>query len=318
MMFKTCKQIIKRFLPGFLVFTFLVSLFPSMALAAESEDQTTEALVFKKLDVSIMPEYDDPRVLIVNEGTLVNKSSKPVTGQVSFSIPKSAEIGMACELVNGGQHSCQPWQKEDNGEYDLLSWKITKTLQPGEEYPVFWEYYYTPTQGFTAPDKTLDIGLISNYPLTQITFSIIQPLKATNVKLNPVIPLSGQTSEGMNLYSITYTDQPAGEKIPLNLSYTKTDPNPSKEKPQDPNSPLPQQGASGASLGNPQVLFPVLIFVLGLAIFVMYFLNKRKPVRRTRKNPDKNELERKKARQLLLQGKITEATYQEILADLED
>lgn len=326
----------RKFISALMMLAFIVTIVPIAAEAADGD--TKQALEFKKLDVSVMPEYDDPRVLIVNEGILVNKSSKPVSGEVSFIIPKNAEIGMACELVNGGQHSCQPWRKDDAGENDRLVWKITKTLQPGEEYPVFWEYYYTPAQGYTAPNKSIDIDLTSDYNMKQVAFTIVQPLKATEVKITPSIALSGQSSEGMNYYTTTYFNKPAGEKIPLNLAYTKSDPNPSKERPQDPNNPGPQGETTSSmlgGLGKPGIIFPLLIFILGLGIFVMYFLNQRKLSKITtktssrkdhkdtkeveRKAPkDPKELERKKARKMLLEGKISEETYLEIMADLED
>ncbi|MDA8235255.1 MAG: hypothetical protein M0Z31_10725 [Clostridia bacterium] len=92
-------------------------------------------MTMKDFSISVWPEYDDPRVLVIYQGTFVNTTGAelPKNTEVKFNIPKGAEIGMACELVDGGGHSCQPYKTDDKGDYVQLSWKTTKALKAGVE-----------------------------------------------------------------------------------------------------------------------------------------------------------------------------------------
>jgi len=124
-----------------LLLGFILGLLPLDSARAEAD------MVLKDFTVDVWPEYDDPRVLAIYQGTFVNNGSSDFDGYVKFNIPKEAQINMACEIVNGN-HLCQPYKTEDKGDYVELKWKTTKIIKPGQEYPVFLEFYYDP-----IPDK---------------------------------------------------------------------------------------------------------------------------------------------------------------------
>lgn len=308
-----------------------------------------DGMVLKNFKVSVWPEYDDPRVLVILEGTFVNTGNTDFNGSVYFNVPTGAQIGMACEIVDGGGHSCQPYKTEAKTEdTQSLSWKTTKAIKPGEEYPVFLEYYYNPIKGTT--DKTIDFTFQPSYNVQKLDLSIQQPLKAEKFSINPAPLSTSQDGQGFTYHDYTFANKTAGDKLNFKIVYTKTDPNPSKPKPANGNAAPQPTGDSGSgggsSLGTsaylqPGVLIPVILFVVVLVAFIVYAMNSQAKNRRAEErierikgkpakangnsgtnsggnsNP-KFVKEKKKLRQMLLDGQISEETYRELLADLED
>lgn len=325
----------KRFL-ALLMALALVLLTVPLSPASASGDMT-----MKDFSISVWPEYDDPRVLVIYQGTFVNTTGTdlPQNTVVKFNIPKGAEIGMACELVDGGGHSCQPYKTDDKGDYVQLSWKTTKLLKAGVEYPVFLEFYYNPFKGATT-DKKFDYKFIPTYTIQKLDLALKQPLKATDFKIDPAPASAGQDNEKFTNHYYTWNNLTVNDKdkVTLKISYTKTDPNPSVKK-----TVGQQQLASqeqGSSLGTnawtqPSVIVPVVLFVIILVAFVIYALNNSNRRNSERIHRIKNQAksrtsgqgtganpkvakEKKRLRQMLLNGEISEETYHELLMDMEE
>jgi len=64
-----------------IVFFSAVIIFPNIAIA-------DEGMILKKFQVDIWPEYDDPRVLVIYQGTFINNGTSDFSGYVKFKIPK--------------------------------------------------------------------------------------------------------------------------------------------------------------------------------------------------------------------------------------
>ncbi len=311
----------------------LIPFVPSSLAAQGSE------LAWKDLDLQVWPEYDDPRVLVIYNGTLTNISGKEYRGRVYFNIPKGItvnEIQMACEIVNGG-HQCQPYEIEDKGDYQVLSWKLTRPVAPGEDYPVWLEYYYNPLTG--SPDKTMTFDYIPYYKTENVKVTVKEPLKSTNFKIDPAPTSTGQDGEGFNNYIYNFQNIDANTPVKLNISYTRSEKKPSVEKANpNTNQQKPSDPLGTSAWKKPEVLVPVALFVIVLIAFIfysMYYSKNQPPTDRVnrihkkyggRNNYDsgtksnaspKTAREKKRIRQLLLDGKISEETYRELIADLE-
>lgn len=330
-MLSLTKKIFKNVLSGLLLLVMVLSTMPAMASAAE------EQMEFKDLKVSVWPEYDDPRVLVILEGTMVNTSQEPFQGEVKWNIPKgeNLEIGMACEIVNGG-HSCQPYEQKDKGDWIELTWKTTRSIAPGEEYPVFLEYYYNPIKG--SVDKEFEFPFQPNYQIDSLSLSVQQPLKAENFKVDPAPSSTNTDSGGFINHNYVFSNQTAADKIAVKVSYKKEDPKPSVEK-QVNNGGGGGQESSGlqttSSFKDAKVWVPAGFMVLILGGFIAYSIMQNKGKRRVdrldrlqskashskkNKGTQNSELarEKKKLRQQLFDGVISEETYLLLLAELED
>jgi len=300
----------------------------------------------KTMDFQLWPEYDDPRVLAILSGTLTNNSGQDFTGRAYFNVPKDIEVKMACELINGGQHSCQPYELEDKGDYQVLSWKVTKTISPGQEYPFWLEYYYNPLQG--SPEKTMEFSFIPYYKTSELKLTVKEPLKSSNFKIDPAPTTTGQDGEGFRNDYYTFQNLDADNPVNLKISYTRSETKPSVE----PLNPNANQNNSSDPLGTsawkkPEVLIPVVLFIIVLVAFIfysLYYSKNQPPTARVdrihreygdRGNGGKGSgskasggrnsgispqaaREKKRIRQMLLDGEISEQTYRELIEEIEN
>ena len=324
----------------FLVFTLLLPVSTGIASPADSLEIT-------EMDLQIWPEYDDPRVLSIYSGTIKNTSGQSFSGRISFNVPKNIQVNMACEIINGGQHSCQPYDLEDKGTYQVLTWKTTKPIAPGGEYPIWLEYYYSPLQG--SPNKTMELVYTPAYKTQALTLTVKQPLDSSDYTSTPAASSKQQDTEGFTNHYYKFNNIGPEQPVKLGISYTRTEVKPSV-KPADNNGNPDSTNPLGTSAWKkPEVFIPVTLFIIALAGFIiysMYYSKTQPPTARVdriqkkygntssskpgqkSKNGSKsnnngnksnnNSSEKKRIRQLLLDGKISEKTYRELIEEIDD
>ena len=341
---------IYKLLPVMLTLVLGLALIPQAtpALAASSQTASAQAvpvqsvtdsqLQMKNLDIQVWPEYDDKRVLTVFNGSLTNTSDKDFSGNVYFNVPKNIDVKMACELVNGTEHSCQPYELDNKGDYQVLHWKTTHPIAPGQDYPIWLEFYYNPLKGY--PNKTMTLDYTPYYKTQNLKLTIKEPLKSSNFTIDPAPSSSNQDSEGFKNDFYTFQNLQPNQLMSLKISYTRSEKEPSV-KPQNQNNNQ-QAAAASDPLGTsawqkPEVIIPVILFIIVLIIFIFYSLKSSKntpPTDRIKRIQNKygnsndakadnpfnksNGLaaEKKRIRQMLLDGEITEETYRELMNDL--
>ncbi|MBI2955571.1 MAG: zinc ribbon domain-containing protein [Chloroflexi bacterium] len=173
----------------------------------------------KNIKISVWPEYDESRVLVMYQGEFADKSSFPKS--VKFRLPKDAEIGQVCALSEKQEHLCQLY--ESKKEDDFI--ELTYTLP----IPTFFiEFYYNPIQG----EGVRDISFIySNlYPADKEDVEVQQPLRSADFAMTPN-PLSvGQDNRGFKYNQLSFDSVRAGQKVDLKIAYSKQDSRPSVPK----------------------------------------------------------------------------------------
>jgi hypothetical protein len=184
-------------------------------------------LVMARLRLSIWPEYDDPRVLIMLRGEMTPRQAFPAS--ITLPIPKGAEIIGAGMISEQNELLLHPHQVLPGDTYD--------TLQLNLPVPRFFvEFYYTP---FTTsgPEKRFVYSAPTTYPIELFEVDIQQPLKATAFTLDPA-PLERMTDrEGFTYHQFTYRDVGKGQSLTFTIAYTKTATTPSVAKKQPTSQP---------------------------------------------------------------------------------
>lgn len=229
-------------------------------VAAPTMAASDQAPTIKTMRLSLWPEYDDPRVLVIYQGEFADAGSFPQ--KVQFPTPVGAEINQVCALQQpGNEHLCQLYDTVA-GEDNTLG--ISYTL-PIPTY--FLEYYWDGVKG--APDKSFSFKYVSPYAVEKLFVEVQQPLKATNFKLDQTYASMTSDSLGMKYYNYTFTNVTPGQVISLDAAYTKEDNKPSVKK----------QGATGGT-GSVNTTALVGIGAAALVVFVIGFVAfKRKPAR---------------------------------------
>ena len=196
------------------------------APTAPAETEKTPAAVpptelrIARFQLSIWPEYDDPRVLLIIRGELAPGTAFPT--QITLPIPKNAELigaGMISEL---GELLLHP--------HRVISGDASDSLEITLPAPRFFaELYYDPFE--TSGDaKRFTYTFKTPHPIDQFDVDIQAPYTASDFATEP--PAMAQETEGRDTtyHRFAYRDVPAGQPITFTVSYVKTDPQPSVPK----------------------------------------------------------------------------------------
>jgi len=183
-------------------------------------------LVMVRLRLSIWPEYDDPRVLIMLRGEMAPRQAFPAS--ITLPIPKGAEIIGAGMISEQNELLLHPHQVLPGDTHD--------TLQLNLPVPRFFvELYYNP---FTTsgPERRFVYPAPTTYPIELFEVDIQQPLKSTAFTLDPA-PMERTTdNQGFTYHQFAYRDVGKRQSQTFTIAYTKTATTPSISKQQ----PAPQ------------------------------------------------------------------------------
>jgi len=203
---------------------YVTSFWPAVAQEpiSPSGEQNVADLHIQQLRIQLMPEFDDPRVLIIVQGRLsIPDTALPLP--VTVRVPRGAQINqMAAIDLSSGATIPQPF--EARPDPDDPRWTlVTYTLDSAH---FFYEYYYNPLVGKT--DKQFSFTLSSPQAVADLSLEVQEPLAATNFALNPS-PTSTRFDEafGFTYHQFDLGALATGEERSVTVSYTKADPAPS-------------------------------------------------------------------------------------------
>lgn len=294
------------------------------------------AMTMEELNLSIMPEFDAMNVIVNGTGTFLNDTGGPFQGEIVWTMPKGSEVFMVCETENG--MSCQPYKIDtSNPDYDQVIWRPSRAIQPGAKFPMMVEY--TMDKITAAKARQFTVAFTPTFPVKTMVVGFKQPKDSSDLVLKPASAQTYQDAEGFTNYYYNYSQLKPFEKLSFDISYTRDKTRPSKE---------PAQGSGGSGgAGQPgDRLLAVLLAVIGVTLGAVLFYALRggrgqrpspgrgNPGRNTARAAHSREAasdkrnaspktarekeERKRIRKLLLDGKISEETYRELLQDLQD
>jgi len=322
------------------VFALIIVL--SLMIGTKTTYAETSKLEIMNMDINVMPEYDTPDILLIYSVDFNNTSDQPYSDEFVWNLPKNSKEYTVADKTKGDNH-LKPTVKH-NEKNDQIVWKFPTPLQPGETKSVQIEYYYNNLEG--NPDKTFVYEYISEYPVAQAQVSVFQPKKASNMVVTPDFGQPQTGYEGFSIYKKEYKNLKPGGNAQIRVSNTKSDPNPSV-------APLSEQKVqSGLSTQSPQnkrtsaaVVLVFLAAFVGVLGLIIYKAMSRKPIPihrnskhvyeyeefitdeefRELQNPNnkqpshrKLKAEKRKLRDALLSGRISEETYHQLLAELNE
>ena len=230
-------------------------LIPSPAMAAEDVSYDT-------MNIRVQPEYDDPRVLVVLESVLSDGTKLPT--DVDFALSKKMPditVGMACEVPEGQGHRCKVYDTNDTGDFQDLSYSVDTAKN------LFLEYYYDPFKGSAEAEKgnkTFTYEFKALAPIKQLDIQVQEPLKGTDYKVEPESKNVSEDQEGFKYHTYSFSDVKPDDVMTFNVSYTKTDKEPSIQKNAQPVNN--EEAAGSGEAGNPNT---VRWFMFGIVLLVV-------------------------------------------------
>ena len=224
-------------------------------------------LRIQQLRVQVMPEFDDPRVLVIVQGRLAAHSDDfPVT--ITFRLPNNAQINqMATVNMQSAGTTMLPYQAQPDP--NDARWQLVSYDLDGAHF--FYEYYYDPIVGDV--DKAFTYTLNSYHPVDDASVEIQEPKAAEAFTTSPQ-PDASRLDQNLRLYyhQINLGAIEPGQESSISVNYSKSDPDPSLTWEQvmalQEGKRPPQTTSTDASQG---LQIPTEIFVfLGGALLILF------------------------------------------------
>ena len=171
------------------------------------------------LRLSIWPEYDDPRVLIMLRGELAPHTALPT--RLTFPIPAGAEVIGAGMISEQNELLLHPHQVKAGETQDHLEVSL-----PVPRF--FVEFYYNPFTSDT--NKRFTYTFTAPYHLEHFEVDVQQPLQATNFTLVPPAVHQSTDDKGLTYHWLFYRNLGKDETTSFAVAYTKTVATPSVTK----------------------------------------------------------------------------------------
>jgi len=226
---------------------------------------SVDALRIQQMRVQVMPEFDDPRVLVMVQGRVSAVEGFPVL--VTFRVPAGAQINQMAtvNMESAGTTMATYETRPDpaDGGWQLVTYEL-------EGAHFFYEYYYGPIVG--EEEKAFTYRLSSYHGVEEATVEVQQPKAAEEFATMPAA--SGRRLDEnlrMYVYEIPMGLLEAGEERAISVSYRKADPEPSLTWEQvmalqeGKRAPVVEAEGSGSGLGVPA---EVIVFVGGALLIL--------------------------------------------------
>lgn len=232
---------------------------------AVAQDTDTQPAI-QQMRLQVLPEYDDPRILVIAQGRL-DVAGGEYNGPVTFRIPTGAQINQMAvlDLELGGPQSL-PFETEpdpDDPAWMLVTYTLTNPH-------FFYEYYYNLPGSGSQKQFTFTLNTIQE--IGTLSMEIQQPLRAEAFTLEPAATTSRNDQAGFTYWQ--YPDRPisSGEIIQIQSRYTKTDPNPSIVRQEEAGAAVQTSNPLNPSASNvPSTDVPAswaAITILGVALVI--------------------------------------------------
>lgn len=198
----------------------LVAALAAALLAAALAPAAASAVswpTYSKMRLSIWPEYDDPRVLVIMEPVLAESVKLPA--KVSFLVPKGATVNMACEVTAEGGHNCRPKEVKSRGPYDEVTYAVQSRRA------LFFEYYYD--ADVAGPNRRFTFKYVPRATIGNLKVEIQRPLRAADFSTAPRPVSMASDQRGFTYYQYDLGRVAAGKPVAFNIGYAKGDDDPS-------------------------------------------------------------------------------------------
>jgi hypothetical protein len=248
---------------------------------AESDTRANgpiDGVTIRRLQVQVLPEFDDPRVLVIVQGHLASfGGALPET--VTLQVPRGAEVNQVAAMnpTTGGVEGLQFEVAPDDGSED---WTLVTFAPTGAHF--FYEYYHDP---FTTdgPERSFTVRFPAFYTVEDMRMEIQVPLRADEFTLDPpTVQTRVDERLGFTYYQYELGPVEAGTSVAVDVAYVKRDWDPSVTREElmaaqvpaemptstDDNAATPVQNPPRAGSSSRAGTSPVTLWV-GLAIGVV-------------------------------------------------
>jgi hypothetical protein len=233
-----------------------------ITVAVENVTAQGGIATIESLTVTLMPQYDDPRLLMVYEATLASP------GEVALGVPSGVELARASYHVEDGRLEDAEASFEAAPEGRFIHFNVP-TNQARLDL-----YYDVITAG---PERFVDFTLPRQKgAIAGVTWQAILPADATDITSSPGMALAGENHLGMPVYEREEGSIEEGERPFQNLAWVRASDAPFLLLPGDEAAEQNSGFINGLSRQSYIYLGGGLLFLVGLWLVVDGFRKQRR------------------------------------------
>jgi len=230
--------------------------------------------LFSSVEVDLLPEFDQPSMLIVSTCELSQDVTLPA--DIVLRIPTAA--GRPSLVAAGTSVDALyevPYKIKPSGIWTYIILRSS--------LPIIRLEYYDPSFSTNNLNRHYDYSWQSDYTVENFYLQIQQPYGVSNIQIQPILENSEWTSDGvLRYYNIQIGKVDAGREISFSLDYKKEGGQPSTSSLQVHSSiPITTNTPGRITIWNSVPWFLILAFSIVLIIVGVLWLwqmNLRKPV----------------------------------------
>jgi hypothetical protein len=209
----------------------------------------------EKMEIEILPEYDRPEVLIIYHITLAASVTLPA--QFEVRIPKEAiqPYNVAMRDMDGQLYNL------DNSSEIRGDWLVVSLTTPLPDVQI---EFYDPRIVRQDRQRRIEYVWPQNLAVTDLSLSVVQPVNATNIVMDPNMGSGRKETSGLTQYDLILGKMEPNSAFHLEITYDKPDDiltGPSQ--PVAPAAPVTDKTAGWVTL---QEVLPWLLGALGLLL----------------------------------------------------
>jgi hypothetical protein len=191
----------------------MLGLRPQPALGQATQEPTS----LKNVTLWINPEYDDPRLLVMLEGTIVGAEAP---ARIRFLVPSTAEMFSAGSKDWFGTYTGGP---PDRKASSMPGWDEISYIMTTNVFRV--EYYDSlPLNG---TERTIPFQFIPPYRVIDLTVVAQEPPGSTSYTVTPD-GVRGVDTDGLTTHTISMSGLEAGVPVKFDIAYSRTGTTPAR------------------------------------------------------------------------------------------
>ncbi len=219
-----------------------------------------------QIQVQEWPEYDttSQETLVLVDLTVPDTVTLPFT--FKYAVPKGARVtGFAMVAPGGAFDYNRPSPQFSSGgaDYDLVTVTVPTYRQ------IHLEYYYDP--GIPAQGaKSFPVVFVSPADTPSLVVTVQEPKRATGFNISPSGQPAGPDAEGFKYLTDSFTNVKDGDRIRVDVSYTKNDTDPSVT-----GATTSTKGRSASTTWFLALLIVLVVAVVALVAYRLFYKGSR-------------------------------------------
>lgn len=237
-----------------------LSLLPAFAAAPSTSIAPKKNPRLASLQIEIWPEYDRPAALVILKGELAADVALPAAVSLRLAAASGGPTAVAAATGPGAALFNLQHARRNADDFITVSFEAAQRL--------FHIEFYEPL-ATGKPERVYEYVWPGDFAADRLSVILQEPAGALFVTAQPALDATSTGQNGMRYRSSELGALKAGQRLPIKISYSKTDSRTSEQilKPKTPEvSPAPASGAAVAAGKSPR--WWALVFAIAAALVI--------------------------------------------------